>query len=187
METAPNSAPRLTDKQRAWIDYYVIHKNATKAAELAGYDSDDYSTLQSIGSENLSKPVIRAELDRRFRERTMTADEVVGRMVAAARFDLGEFLDGEGEIDLVKLKAAGLGHLVRESIPTREGRKITLADPDAALKLVARHLGLLADRLDVTLQDKSGPTIDELASIRQQLDALQQASDSGVGGEENDA
>jgi len=114
--------PRLTDKQRAFIDYYVIHKNATRAAQLAGY-GDDYDTWRSVGSENLAKPAIRAELDKRFATRAMTANEVLERVGEIARFDLGEYLDDEGNVNLGKLKETGLGRLVRESVPTREGRK----------------------------------------------------------------
>ena len=170
--------PRLTDKQRAFIDYYVIHKNATKAARLAGY-GDDYDTWRSVGSENLAKPNIRAELDRRFAARAMTAEEVIGRLSETAAFDLGEFLDDEGKIKVPELKDAGLGHLVRETVPTREGRKITLADPDAALKLVGRHLGLFADRVDLTIEDRTTPSKDILDSLVQQVAALEQQADSG--------
>ena len=178
--------PQLTDKQRAFIDYYVIHKNAKKAAELAGYDTDDYSTLQSIGSENLSKPLIRAELDRRFAARAMTANEVLERVGEIARFDLGEYLDDAGDIKLAKLKESGLGRLVRESVPTREGRKITLADPDPALKLVGRHLGLFTDRVDLTIEDRTTPSKDILDSLVQQVAALEQQVDSGGDAQDSD-
>ena len=177
--------PQLTDKQRAFVDYYVIHKNATKAAELAGY-GNDYDTWRSVGNENLAKPAIRAELDRRFAARAMTANEVLERVGEIARFDLGEYLDDEGDVKLAKLKESGLGRLVRESVPTREGRKITLADPDPALKLVGRHLGLFSDQVNVNIADHTTPSKDVLDSLVQQVAALEQQADSGGDAQEND-
>lgn len=46
---------KLTEKQRAWIDYYKAGETATNAARLAGYKAKDDNAYQSIGSENLRK------------------------------------------------------------------------------------------------------------------------------------
>lgn len=43
---------KLTEKQRAWIDYYKQGKTATEAARLAGYKSDN---AKVIGAQNLTK------------------------------------------------------------------------------------------------------------------------------------
>lgn len=43
---------KLTDKQQAFIDEYLIDLNATQAAIRAGYSEE---TAKQIGSENLSK------------------------------------------------------------------------------------------------------------------------------------
>ena len=55
---------KLTPKQRHFIQAYVQNGgNATQAAWVA-YDTEDYYTAKSIGCENLTKPYIRAEIDR---------------------------------------------------------------------------------------------------------------------------
>lgn len=43
---------KLTEKQRAWIDYYKQGKTATEAARLAGYKPDN---AKVIGAQNLTK------------------------------------------------------------------------------------------------------------------------------------
>lgn len=55
----------LTVKQRAFIDAYMgeARGNATEAAKLAGYKGD-YTTLASVGAENLRKPQIAQEVTR---------------------------------------------------------------------------------------------------------------------------
>lgn len=55
-------AARLTDKQRRFVSEYLIDLNATQAAIRAGYSE---KTAQQIGTENLSKPVIQAEIKKR--------------------------------------------------------------------------------------------------------------------------
>jgi phage terminase small subunit len=46
----------LTDKQKSFVENYVLTLNATDAAKKAGYSE---KTAYSIGSENLTKPEIK--------------------------------------------------------------------------------------------------------------------------------
>lgn len=50
---------KFTDKQRKFINEYLIDLNATQAAIRAGYSK---KTAQRMGSENLLKPVIKGEI-----------------------------------------------------------------------------------------------------------------------------
>lgn len=45
----------MTDKQRAWIDYYKSGHNATEAAKLAGYTPKTEKGFYEIGSRNKEK------------------------------------------------------------------------------------------------------------------------------------
>ena len=54
-------APALRPKQQAFVAEYLVDKNATKAAERAGYSP---RSAYSIGQENLKKPEVRAAIDR---------------------------------------------------------------------------------------------------------------------------
>lgn len=45
----------MTEKQRAWVDYYKQGHTATEAARLAGYKAKNDNSFQSIGAENLRK------------------------------------------------------------------------------------------------------------------------------------
>ena len=55
----------FTGKQSAFIDWYVITLNGTLSARNAGYKGDD-NTLGVVAYENLRKPKIKAEIERRF-------------------------------------------------------------------------------------------------------------------------
>jgi phage terminase small subunit len=54
----------MTTKQAVFVNEYVKDFNGTQAAIRAGYSS---KTANRIATENLSKPVIRDEVDKRLR------------------------------------------------------------------------------------------------------------------------
>lgn len=45
----------MTEKQKAWVDYYKQGHTATEAARLAGYKANSGHSFESIGHENLRK------------------------------------------------------------------------------------------------------------------------------------
>jgi hypothetical protein len=58
------TTPKLTLKQRRFIDEYLLSGNATEAARVAGYKGNR-ATLATVASENLAKPYIAEEVRRR--------------------------------------------------------------------------------------------------------------------------
>ena len=56
---------KLTQKQQRFVDEYIISGNATQAAIKAGYSK---RTAKQAGTENLSKPYLKAAIDKRNAE-----------------------------------------------------------------------------------------------------------------------
>ncbi|SMG32020.1 terminase small subunit [Sphingobacterium psychroaquaticum] len=79
---------RLTVKQQLFIDYYLMHFNATKAAIQAGYSE---KTAYSIGSELLKKPEIKALIDARLKDSRMNADQVMKLMTDIAGSNINDY------------------------------------------------------------------------------------------------
>lgn len=81
---------KLTAKQQMFINEYLIDFNATQAAIRAGYSE---STAQQIGSENLLKPVIKIEIDKRmkeFEEKALVTKEMVIKGLLSEAQEYGE-------------------------------------------------------------------------------------------------
>lgn len=57
--------PKLTPKQKVFVEEYTKTKNGVQAA-LKAYDTEDYSTAGSIAVENLQKPAIRTYTEQLF-------------------------------------------------------------------------------------------------------------------------
>lgn len=128
---------KLTRKQQKFIDAYLSNGlNATRAAISVGYSE---RSARSIASENLAKPDIKAEIDRRLNEQAMGEQEVLARLASHARGDMREFIG----LTFSDLKWHPAGALIREmdrSITRHpdgsleESFKIKLYDSQAALQ-----------------------------------------------------
>ncbi|EQC2305167.1 terminase small subunit [Listeria monocytogenes] len=82
---------KLTEKQKRFADEYIKCGNATEAARLAGYSS---KTANRIGTENLSKPVIKDyiadALEKLEADRVMDYTEAMQLLTEIARGEMTE-------------------------------------------------------------------------------------------------
>lgn len=92
---------KLTEKQKRFIDYYIETGNASEAARRAGYSE---KIANRIGTENLSKPVIKEAIDARLKEledkRIAKADEVMQFLTSTLRGEVKEervVVEGTGD------------------------------------------------------------------------------------------
>lgn len=169
----------LTNKQRAFVEHYLQSWNATEAALLAGYSE---KSARVIGSQNLTKPDIKAEIDARLEEMTMSSNEVLKRLSEQARAEYAPYIevrelpaddDGNSDvragIDLVRMVEDGKAHLIKGIKYDRDGRPIVeFYDAQAALVQLGRHYKLFSDNVDLTTDGKPLPigivkmSVDEL-------------------------
>lgn len=156
---------KLTNKQRVFIDEYLIDFNATQAAIRAGYSA---KTAGSIGAENLTKPEIKEEIEARLAEVHMSADEALKRISEIARGDIAQIMDISGvgfSLNMAMAKELGLTKLIKkvkqktvthiaksESDEDREvvELEVELYDSQAALRDILKLHGKFTDRVDVT-------------------------------------
>lgn len=138
----------FTNKQRIFIEEYLRCWNATEAAKRAGYSE---KTAAVIGHENLRKPNIAEAIQKRIDEKIMSTDEILVRFAEQARGIPNEYREPfTGQIDIRKLIADGLGHLIKKDYDNAQGRVLEFYDPQFALDRLARIKGLYKDTLDVT-------------------------------------
>ncbi len=99
---------KLTPKQQAFVDEYLISLNATQAAIKAGYSP---KTARQIGEQNLSKLDIKRAISdaqqKRIQRTQVTQDEVISGLLLEAK--------REGE---------GTSHAARVSAWTQLGRHL---------------------------------------------------------------
>lgn len=164
----------LPKKQQIFVERYLSNGfNASEAARHAGYSLE---TAGAIGYNLLKNVEIKKAIAEGMRDRAMEADEVLARLAAHARGDMGEFIDNDGSINISKARAAQQLHLVKKITHTRrvhEGNEtetvsIELYDAQNALATIAKHLGLLSDRavnLNLTPEQLAQLSDDELRKL----------------------
>lgn len=119
---------KLPDRQREFVEAYIgpARFNATKAAEMAGYKDPGQS-----GYELKKKPEIRARIDERLAEATLSANEVLAELTDVASAEWREF---------VEIKQDKLGrHLLV---------KMDLTNKVKSLELIGKHWKLFTDKTE---------------------------------------
>lgn len=145
----------MTKKQKRFVEEYLIDLNATQAAIRAGYSPD---TAQQMGSENLSKPVIKNAIDKaiagRSRRTGINQDRVIQEIAKLAFLNPIDVIDmdeatikGEANRD----DTACIASVKVKVIPGEDGniteREVKTYDKLKALELLGKHLGMFTDKL----------------------------------------
>jgi phage terminase small subunit len=143
---------RLTPKQQLFCDEYLIDLNATQAAIRAGYS---VKTSKQIGDENLSKPDIKAYLQKRMNDRQKRTEIIQDYVLETIRDTVERcrqarpVLNRNGDPVLVETPS---GKLVPAYV----------FDPANVLKgceLIGKHLGMFKDNVKHQFTDENGDPI----------------------------
>jgi len=155
----------LTEKQRLFCLFYIKNFNATQAAIKAGYSKESASV---IGWENLTKPYVRAEVERlktiKKQSIMLTEDDIVERYMRIAFADMTDFTEfGTEEVPEVDSAGCALlnpdgtvktrkynymnfkdsnqvdGGLICEVSQGRSGMKVKLEDRQKALQWLSDY------------------------------------------------
>jgi phage terminase small subunit len=168
--TELGAAKPLTDQQGRFVEEYLLDMNAQAAAIRAGYSP----TGQGFYSAVLARPNVRAAVDAAIAERVartrVSADQVLGELGKVAFANMCDYVfvgaDGVARLDLARLDretGAAVSRLSVEYFKGADGQdtgrlrrvQVTLGDKRAALREMARHLGMYRDQVDVAV---TGPT-----------------------------
>ena len=166
LKKARSSKRKLQTKQELFLVEYLVDFNGTQAAIRAGYSAKSAATTANL---MLRKPHIAAALDaeveRRAENSEVTQARVVEELAKIAFIDPRRLYDNAGNLlPVCKLDADVAAAL--SSIEAQESRscggvltevkKMRLIDKMSALNTLARHLGMLTDKMQIAGAD-GGP------------------------------
>lgn len=141
---------RLSPQMGAFCYHFIRTLNPKEAALLAGMSAQRSKNAAAF----LSNPSVK-ELVALLLETQITKEEVIGRIVDIARFDYGTLLSRNEEtgllqFDLEKAKAEGQTAAIKSFSYGKQGVRVEVYDKLAALQVLAKHLGLLNDKIEGT-------------------------------------
>lgn len=136
----------LTDKQKAFVNEYLIDLNATQAAIRAGYSAKN---ADKIGSQLLGKSRVSAEIQKAMAKREkrteITQDRVLKELATIGFFQITDFM----KVEKGQLVVKDTSDVELENIPAISGIKATqfgldvrFHDKVKALELIGEHLGM---------------------------------------------
>jgi hypothetical protein len=130
----------LTQKQRLFVEYYLIDLNATEACRKAGYSASSEHVLGTMGAQNMENPDILEAIDK-----------AMARRMRRINLDQDRILEEVAYIALDDTAAA-------------------YKDRVRCLELAGRHMGMFPTKVDATLKAVVGSsqiTKEELAAAVQ--------------------
>jgi len=147
IETAVNGVVSgLSRMMRVFLIEYLVHGNATKAAETAGYAHPSQQ-----GSRLAHSKKIVAAIDQYFHAQELSAVQVIARLSEQGRAEYAQFFRNDGTVDLKKMRKAGKMHLIKSIKPTMHGLAVEFYDAQQALVHVGRYHGLFTDKVEQTV------------------------------------
>ena len=140
---------KLTAKQQRFCDEYLIDLNATQAAIRAGYSK---KTANRIGTENLSKLVIREYIEKRMAEKEAALianqDEVLKYLTSVLR--------GQSKSTEIVIEGLGGGSTKARKMEKEPSEK----DKLKAAELLGKRYGLYTEKVEEKVDMELNVTID---------------------------
>ena len=149
----------LTDKQKRFVEEYLVDLNATQAAIRAGYS---VSTATAIASELLQKEHIAEAISKAKAERSrrtgISQDRVVEELAKIAFLKITDVVN-PGDATVLDTASdddkAAIESIRVKEIPTQAGvgieREVRTASKLKALELLGKHLGMWDDKANVNV------------------------------------
>lgn len=121
----------LTIKQRKFVDEVVKSGNATEAVKKAGYKIKNRHVAESIGSENLWKPEIKAEIE----DRLKVAKDIIYWLATTAEKEETRLRAAQDIIDRGEWKAT---QIIKQTTVNLTPEEIEKMDMNSLLGLIKK-------------------------------------------------
>lgn len=130
---------KLTEKQKAFCEYYIESLNATESYKKA-YNCTNETTARTNGAKNLQKPSIKKYIDEQLQQmqsnRIADATEVLEYLTKGMRQELEE------EVVVMVNK----GEFTSE--PQTVKKKISIKDSNKCAELLGKRYGLYTEKIE---------------------------------------
>ena len=161
---------KLTAKEKAWADAYLVTLSKAGAARIAKYKGDS-NTLAHVGWENYRKEYIQAYMKDKLDQMAMPVNEVLARFAAMASSNLSDFASIKTTKDLEEREdGAVVKKFKRDIITDQLGRQhekmeIELYDAQTALVHIGKAHGIFKETTTNLNLDLSQLTNEQLQRI----------------------
>lgn len=143
---------KLRERQKRFVEEYLVDLNATQAAIRAGYSE---KTAMEQGYQLLQKTSVQKAIEeaqnKRLERIQISQDEVIRRLLENA-----DIASGKKAIVLTQIRKSEDGEIVGDDVAQFVYEPSSV---NKALELLGKHLGMFANKVDVTTDGKPLPTV----------------------------
>lgn len=185
---------KLTDKQKRFVEEYLIDLNATQAAIRAGYTEKYANTNASKLLQNTTiSQYIRERQKELSRKTEITQERVIKELALIAFSNNADYahvieknmkVEVDGTlVDVLDEKGTPVTYRTVEPVLTeelteeqkralavikkgRDGLEIKSCDKVKALELLGKHLGIFTDKIEANVNDTTRSELSELLAQR---------------------
>ncbi|UXN37558.1 terminase small subunit [Avibacterium paragallinarum] len=138
----------LTDKQKRFVEEYLIDLNATQAAIRAGYSKNRASELgYQLLQKTTVQQAIEAAQNKRAERVQITQDDVIRMLLENI-----EVASGKKAVIKTEIRKSEDGELVGDDVAQFVYESSSV---NKALELLGKHLGMFGQKVDLTSSDGS--------------------------------
>lgn len=149
---------KYTQKEKKFVQEYLFDLNQTQAAIRAGYSTH---TARQIAAELMTKPRIKAAVDKALAERSkrtgINIDRVLLELAKVAFFNLTDAISVDTAMvrgDANREDTAAIASVKVKVTPTETGviveREVKAYDKLKALEAIGKHLGLFNESIKLS-------------------------------------
>ena len=143
---------KLRERQKRFVEEYLVDLNATQAAIRAGYSE---KTAMEQGYQLLQKTSVQKAIEeaqnKRLERIQISQDEVIRRLLENA-----DIASGKKAIVLTQIRKSENGEIVGDDVAQFVYEPSSV---NKAFELLGKHLGMFANKVDVTTDGKPLPTV----------------------------
>jgi phage terminase small subunit len=140
-------AVQLSPRRERFVQEYLKDRIGAQAAIRAGYSPRG---ADRVGSRLLGIVEVQERIRELAATSEMSGEEIIERLTLQARGAHGEYIHlndlRQPALDLEKLKADGLAHLLKGFSVSPKGVRYEFYDAQAALIILGKSKGVLTDR-----------------------------------------
>lgn len=162
---------KLTQKQKIFVDEYLIDLNATRAYKVAYPNIKKDETAAAAGARLLRNvkvaDYVKQRMDERAKRTEITQDKVLKELAKIGFADIGNYLeyrpektivdyDEDGKpiigyqtiIEVLESKGVDTSAIQEVSITDKGTFKFKLYDKQRALELIGKNIGMFTDKVE---------------------------------------
>lgn len=144
----------MSDRDKRFVDEYMVDFDAKNAAIRAGYSPKTAKDASAwVDTDHPKKPAVREEIDRRMaqmsRRTGISEKRILDELARIAFADITDVVDADGKLleDIDRADSAAIMSVRVKSGDEFEEREVRMYDKIRALELLGKRYGMFADKV----------------------------------------